>query len=108
MEKIFKNLFTVVLVFLFISGIIILYQSPDKKPTDISLSELVTEINQGQVKLIDIQNNKLSIELSDGSKQKASKEGESSLTETLSNYGIDTEKLKEVSVTVKEDSGFSF
>lgn len=108
MEKVFKNLFTVLLVFLFVSGIIILYQSPEKKPVDISLSELVTEINQGQVKLIDIQNNKLTIELQDGSKQKASKEGESSLTETLNNYGIDTEKLKGVAVTVKEDSGLSF
>ncbi len=108
MEKIFKNLFSVFFVFLFILGIIVLYQSPEKKPSDVSLNNLVTEINNGEVKLIDIQNNKLSIELNDGSKQKASKEGESSLTETLNNYGIDKEKFKNVTVTVKEDSGFSF
>ena len=69
MEKIFKNLFTLVLVFLLISGIIILSQSPDKKPADVSLSELVTEINQGQVKIINIQNNNLDIELQDGNKR---------------------------------------
>lgn len=108
MEKIFKNLFTLVLVFLLISGIIILSKSPEKKPADISLSELVTEINQGQVKTVTIQNNNLDIELQDGNKQKASKEGESSLSETLNNYGIDKEKLKDVSITVKEDSGWSF
>lgn len=108
MEKIFKNLFTVILIFLLISGIIILSKSPEKKPADISLSELVAEINQGQVKIINIQSNNLDIELQDGNKQKASKEGESSLSETLTNYGIDKEKLKDVSISVKEDSGWSF
>ncbi|MDD2766845.1 MAG: ATP-dependent zinc metalloprotease FtsH [Candidatus Moranbacteria bacterium] len=107
MEKMFKNLFTVILLFLLVSGIIILSQSPEKKPAEISLSELVTEINQDQVKSVSIQNNTLSIELQDGSKQKASKEGESSLSETLMNYGINTEKLKNITITVKEDSGWS-
>ncbi|MEI8096745.1 MAG: ATP-dependent zinc metalloprotease FtsH, partial [Candidatus Moraniibacteriota bacterium] len=65
-------------------------------------------INQGQVKIINIQSNNLDIELQDGNKQKASKEGESSLSETLANYGIDKEKLKDVSITVKEASGWSF
>ena len=81
---------------------------PDKKPAPISLSELVTEINQDQVKTITVESNALEIELQDGKKQKASKEPESSLTETLANYGIDKEKLKNVSITVKEESGCGF
>ncbi|MFZ2299545.1 MAG: ATP-dependent zinc metalloprotease FtsH [Candidatus Moraniibacteriota bacterium] len=108
MEKMLKNLSTLILLFLLISGIIILYQTPDKKPAPVSLSELVTEINQDQVKAITIQSNTLEIELQDGSKQKASKESESSLTETLANYGINKEKLGNVSITIKEESGWSF
>ena len=108
MEKMLKNLSTLILLFLLISGIIILYQTPDKKPAPVSLSELVAEINQDQVKTITIQSNALEIELQDGSKQKASKESESSLTETLANYGIDKEKLGNVSITIKEASGWSF
>jgi len=107
MEKMFKNFSTLFLLFLLISGIIILTESPTKKPTEISLSELVTEINQDKVKSIAVQNNTLSIELSDGSKQKASKEGESSLSETLKNYSVDSEKLKNITLTVKEESGWS-
>lgn len=103
----FKNFSTLFLLFLLISGIIILTESPTKKPTEISLSELVTEINQDKVKSIAVQNNTLSIELSDGSKQKASKEGESSLSETLKNYSVDSEKLKNITLTVKEESGWS-
>ncbi len=108
MEKILKNLSTLILLFLLISGIIILYQSPDTKPAQVSLSELVAEINQDQVKTITIRNNALEIELQDGNKQKASKESESSLTETLANYGIDKEKLGKVSITIKEESGAGF
>jgi cell division protease FtsH len=108
MEKILKNISTLILLFLLVSGIIILYQTPETKPALISLSELVAEINQDQVKIISIQNNILEIELQDGKQQKASKEAESSLSETLANYGIDKEKLKNVSITVKEDSGASF
>ena len=107
MEKILKNLFTIILLFLLLSGIIILYQSPDKKPASVSLSELVTEINQDKVKAITIQSNILDIELQDGSKQKASKESESSLTETLANYGIDKERVNNVSIAIKEDSGWT-
>ncbi|MFZ2187304.1 MAG: ATP-dependent zinc metalloprotease FtsH [Candidatus Moraniibacteriota bacterium] len=107
MEKIFKNLFTIILFFLLVSGIIILYQTPEKKPAPVSLSELVSEINQGQVKTITVQSNNLDIELQDGNKQKASKEGESSLTETFTNYGIDKEKLSTVSISVTEVSGWS-
>ncbi|MDO8566380.1 MAG: ATP-dependent zinc metalloprotease FtsH [Candidatus Moranbacteria bacterium] len=108
MEKILKNLSTLILLFLLVSGIIILYQAPGKKVAPVSLSELVAEINQDQVKTIAVQSNVLEIELQDGSKQKASKEPESSLSETFTNYGIDKEKLKGISITVKEDSGWSF
>lgn len=103
-----KNLSTLILFFLLISGIIILYQSPEAKPTEVSLNELVTQINQGQVKEIVVKNNELAIELQDGKKEKAGKEPESSLSETFNNYGIDKEKLKDVTLTITEDSGFGF
>ena len=103
-----KNIGFVVFLFLVLSGIMILYSSPEKKPADIGLSDLVTEINNGQVKAITVEGNRLSIEKMDGSKAKASKEAESSLTETLANYSVDKEKLKGVTVTIKKESGFGF
>ncbi len=103
-----KNIGFVLFLFLLLSGIMILYSSPEKKPADIGLSDLVTEINGGHVKTITVQGNKLEIEKTDGSKAKASKESESSLTETLANYSVDKEKLKGVTITVKEESGFGF
>lgn len=103
-----KNIGFVVFLFLLLSGIMILYSAPEKKPVAISLSELVTEINSGAVKSILVTGNDLEIEKTDGGKAKASKESESSLTETLTNYAVDTEKLKAVTISVKEPSGFGY
>ncbi len=103
-----KNIGLVVFLFLMLSGIMILYSSPEKKPADISLSELVTEIHAGKIKAISVEGNTLQIERADGSKAKASKEAESSLTETLANYGVEKDKLGSVAVTVKKESGFGF
>ncbi len=103
-----KNIGLVVFLFLLLSGIMILYSSPEKRPTDVSLSELVTAINNGEVKEIVVTGNVLEIVKQDDTREKASKEPESSLTETLANYGIDKERFKAVSVTVKEDTGFGY
>ncbi len=103
-----KNIGLVVFLFLILSGIMILYSSPEKRSVDVSLSELVTAINNGEVKEIVVTGNVLEIVKQDDTKQKASKEPESSLTETLANYGIDKERFKAVSVTVKEDTGFGY
>lgn len=108
MEKLIKNITYVVLAFLVISGIFILYNAPIQKPQEINLSEIVNEINDEKVKQIAIENNKLNIELNDGSKQEANKESESSLTESLKNYGVDAEKLKKVKIEVKGESTFGF
>lgn len=105
MEKLLKNIGALLLIFFLFSGVLILYQSPDSRPETISLNQLVSEVNDSKVKSIEVSDNTLAIELSDGSKQKATKESDASLTETLSNYGTDKEKLQSVAITVKEPSG---
>lgn len=105
MNKLLKNIGFVVVLFLFVSGVVILYQSPKSRPADISFNQLVSQVNDGKVSSIDVGGNTLSIELKDGGKQKSTKETESSLTETFANYGVEKEKLKDVKISVKEDSG---
>lgn len=108
MEKFFKNIATIIIIFFVISGILVLYQDTGTRPEEVSLSALVGEINEGQVKKIDVKSNELSIELLDGKQQVAQKEPEASLTETLKNYGVDTAKLNAVSVEIKKESGGAF
>lgn len=108
MDKYIKNLTPYFFLLLLLFGIAVLYQGPSQKVKDVSLNELVGQINEGKVASITVEQNVLDITLQDKSKQKASKENEASLSETLTNYGVVTEKLNAVNVTVKEPSGFSF
>ena len=95
-------------MFLVIAGIFILYNAPAQKPQDVGLSELVTEINNGKVKSISVEGSNLQIELQDGAKQKATKEAESSLTDSLKNYGVNVDQLQKINVQIKGESGTSF
>lgn len=90
-----------------LSGIMMIFNAPSEKPEDISLSTLVNEINEGKVKKIEVKGGNIEVELHDEKKQKASKEPESSLGETLNNYGVDKENLQKVSVEIKKDSSFT-
>lgn len=106
MEKLLKNISIVVFAFLLISGLMVLYSSPVQKPVEVSLSELANQINDGKVKDIAVEENDLNINLIDGTKEKSVKESQSSLTESLSNYGVDKEKTKGVKIEIKQPSGW--
>jgi len=108
MDKLMKNIVTIVIIFFIVSGILILSQESAPKPEDITLSTLVSQINDGQVKTIDVSTNDLSVTLSDGKKEDTRKESESSLTETFKNYGVDSGKLDAVSINIKKESDASF
>lgn len=108
MKNITKNISGVALLILLIVGVMILYQSPDKKPSEVSLNQVAEQINAGLVKDITVSNNALTINLKDGRIETTTKEMEASLTDTLSNYDVNKEKLKEVSITIESDSSTSF
>ncbi|MEI6650596.1 MAG: ATP-dependent zinc metalloprotease FtsH [Candidatus Moraniibacteriota bacterium] len=108
MDKLMKNIVSIIILFLIISGILLLYQDTVEKPQKLTLSELVTEINADHVSRIDVSANDLAISLSDGQKAESLKESESSLTETLKNYGVNQDKLSAVTIEIKKESGTSF
>jgi len=80
----------------------------EKKPVVLTLDQLVTQINKGEVKKILISGNNLSIELKTGEKAIARKETEAGLSETLKNYAVDPAALQGVAFEVKEESGLRF
>jgi cell division protease FtsH len=108
MKYFLKNLIIVFLVFITIAGFFTLFNQPTEKPKEITLNQLVDQINQEEITNIVIKGDQLEIELKDGSLEKATKEKEASLTESLKNYGLDSEKLKLVNLEVKSESGLVF
>lgn len=108
MKYLTKNLLTIIFVFLAIAGFFALLGSPYEKQEEVSLSKLVNEINDGRVSRITVAVNILKVELTDGTKQISRKEAESSLTESLTNYGVNTSRLNAIDVELKGESGMAY
>ncbi len=108
MSNISKHFFWGIVTLLFITVLFSYFGNPSAKPEQLSLGELVTRVNEGKVSEIAIRGNKLDIKLEDGGKAVSEKESEASLTETLKNYGVETQALTKVQLDVKSESGAAF
>jgi len=78
------------------------------KPETISLNALAEKINSGAVSKITVNGEDLEIELSDGTKSMSRKESETSVSQTLANYGVLPDKLLKVELDVKSPGGFGY
>jgi cell division protease FtsH len=105
-----SKLWSVFLIFLTIIAIYSLFSGNTVKPENITLSTLSQKIKEGSVKSILVEGEKLQITLNDeaGTVVTSKKELESSLTETLSNYGVTAEDLSRSNIEIKNESGFLF
>lgn len=108
MKLISKNILTAVLVFLLLVVLYSLIYEVQNKEKIIPVSELASEIQKGEVKKIEISGSQLQITLKDDKKQISKKEAESSLSESILNYGVSKEMLASIEVEVKEESGFLY
>lgn len=74
----------------------------------IPLSEVARLIDQDQITHISVQGEYLQVILSDETVKRAKKEIESSLTQSLANYGIAPDKLKVIEIEINDSYGLSF
>lgn len=105
-----KNFVLVILIFLTIGGIFSLFYIPAEKPNQVSISQLVSDINQDKVSKITISGDELAISYFDKSSALAMKESNSTLSELLLNLGVNQENLQKVQVDVvrQEESIWSW
>ncbi len=107
MKKFGKNIITIILTLLVFSALVSLWDASRTKPEETSLSELAALINEEKVQKIEVEGNKLNIELKDGKKLEAQKEAESGLSESLNNLGVESGKVQSL-ITIKDTSGSEF
>ncbi|MBI3274253.1 MAG: ATP-dependent zinc metalloprotease FtsH [Candidatus Colwellbacteria bacterium] len=103
-----KNFFLALIILLAISAAYSLVAGRFEEKENLSLSQVVEQINAGKVKEIVVVDSTLEIILSNGKKAEAQKELEAGLSETLKNYGVDQEKLRGVEIRVKDRGAFNF
>lgn len=109
MKDLFKNILVIILIFLILSGAFTLFNQPFEKPKELSLSQLVEEINQEKIKKIIVEGSELTIIYrQDNSKAYSRKETEIALSQSLLNLGVPQEKLTKIEIETKKEGGIEF
>ena len=103
-----KNIFWAIMTMLCLTLVFSVLFETAGKTENLSVSQLVSKINAGEITKITVQGNDLKIDLKNGGKAIAKKETEASLTQTLNNYGVNSLTMDQVNIVIEEPSGFKF
>jgi len=106
-NPLFKNFLIVILILIAIGGIFSLIYYPSTTSTEISATQLVNDINQGKIKEITVSGNSLEITYNDDTVSTSMKEADTSITDLLTNLGVNKDSLQKVSIDIQpEKSNF--
>jgi len=98
-----KNILTVVVILAVIGVVFTMINVPKENISNISITQLVQDVNDSKVKEIKILNNDISVTYTDGNSAKSKKETGDTLGQALINFGASQEKLKGVSFVFEEE-----
>jgi len=100
----------IIAVFIFMA-ITIIYTYLVKKPEEIknlTISEVASGVVSGSIEKIEVAGSNINVTFKDETKGVAKKEVESSLSETLFNYGVTPAELSATPIEIISESGFGF
>ena len=105
-KKFARDIVLVLLIFLLVSLLFGLFQDAfNRERKEVSFTQLVRDIDAGKVKKITVSDAELSILYIDGKKGHSRAEPDTSLSQSLANYGVSKEKLAEVDIVNKPRGG---
>jgi len=102
MKHIIKNFLIFFIIFAIIAGIFSFYDTQTKKTEEISISNLVQQINNGEVENVIVAGNELKITLKNQEQRSSQKEGNESFAALLKNYEVPEEKISALNITVED------
>src|ERR1035437_8525350 len=107
MKNIVRNFLIFFAIFLLIALALSSLGGTPTVPT-VGIEALISQLNNQQIKSIDVEGSDLKITLKDDKPELVKKEAGQSLSELLSNLGVTNDKLTNVSIQVKDESGTAF
>ena len=102
------NILGAILIFMTITALYLMIADTSKSVPEVAISDLAKSVSAGEVKNILVEGEKLTITYKDDSIKTSKKETESSLSQTLFNYGVKPEALAGTNIEVKNESGFGY
>ncbi len=104
LRGLFKNIVFIILIFLVLATIFDLFNTSKETVKEISITQLVQDINNDKVKEIKVLNDNLTVTYYDGNVFQSKKEAGESASQALINFGADKEKAGKVSFVFEEPS----
>ncbi|HZS42626.1 MAG TPA: ATP-dependent zinc metalloprotease FtsH [Candidatus Paceibacterota bacterium] len=104
----FNNVLTTIIIFIILITAYAFIADNSSGTPPVSISQLVQDINAGKVSTITVKGDNLEIAYVDKTTKDAKKEPESSLSQTLVNYGVDKAALANVDIQEKEAGGVTY
>ncbi len=109
MKSPIKNFLIIFSIFVLILAALSFVENPIAEKNIVGIEIFLSQLEKGEVKAIEIEEGtKLFVTLKDDKKEETFKESVISLSELVTQYGIDIAKLRDVTVTVKAPSGRFF
>jgi cell division protease FtsH len=102
----FNNFFIALAVLFVLIGIYSSFASPSSTSDQIALTALANDINAGKVVSLAVTGDDVVATYADKTQKNTVKESETSLTDTLSKYGVTPAKLSAVNISIDEPNGF--
>ena len=105
-----NNMLTTVLLLVFITFAFSYLTDQKQEPDELSISEVVEQVKEGEVKEIVVRGSKLEIQYNDETRNfgEAKRETDASVSESLTNLGVSTEQLSAIKIDVQRETGFGY
>ena len=108
MKNLIKNFLIFFIVFLAIAALFSAFGGGAPKEEKVGIEMLISQINNGEVGSIVIEGDELKVALTSGESETVKKETGETLSELLNNFGVEKEKLANIKIEVKDESGLDF
>ncbi|KKS28224.1 MAG: Lysyl-tRNA synthetase [Parcubacteria group bacterium GW2011_GWA2_43_11] len=113
-RQFWMNLLITFLILFALTSVFSYFAEKGQKAEEIPLSQVAIDITENKVQSIEVEGDTLTIvyksetEGAEAVEKKAKKERGTALSDSLANYGVSGEQLRNVAVEVVDESGFSF
>jgi cell division protease FtsH len=101
-----SSVFSTILIMMLLTALYLAISGETKKTTEISISELAKSVTLGEVKTISVEGEEVKATFNNEEIKVTKKEKEASLSQTFTELGVDKVALQNVSIEVKNPSGF--
>lgn len=105
-----NNVLSTVLLLIFIMAAYSYVADTTTEPDEVTLSEVVAQVRNGEVEKIVVRGSTLEVEYTDDTRAMAEtkRETDAAVSETLTNLGVSSEQLQAIQIDVQNPTGFGY